>query len=182
MVDAIDSVITAHWSIAGGFALNTNPLETNLINLGAVLALLVYLGRGVLSNSLDNRERTILGTIRDAEARYGEAAERLNQARTRLRKAKIRADEIRVSGIARVQREKQELIDSADGDLKRLEHSRNATISFEGQKAIEQIRQQVSRLALERALGSLNIRSNNELQLRMIDQNIGLLKGVERND
>lgn len=46
MIDAIDLVITAYRP-AAGFALNTNLLETNLINLGVVLALLAYLGRGV---------------------------------------------------------------------------------------------------------------------------------------
>nr|YP_009555771.1 ATP synthase CF0 subunit I [Selaginella lepidophylla]AZU95888.1 ATP synthase CF0 subunit I [Selaginella lepidophylla] len=181
MIDAIDFVITAYRP-AAGFALNTNLLETNLINLGVVLALLAYLGRGVLSNSLGNRERTILSTIRDAEARYKEATDRLDQARTRLRRAKIRADEIRVNGISRMQGEKQDLVRPADGDSKRLEYPKNATICSEEQKATEQVRRQVSRLALDRALKALNTRLNDELQLRMIDHNIGLLKDVARND
>lgn len=36
-----------YWPIAGNFGLNTNLLETNLINLSVVLSLLVYFGKGV---------------------------------------------------------------------------------------------------------------------------------------
>nr|WCR30469.1 ATP synthase CF0 subunit I [Selaginella remotifolia] len=181
MIDAMDSVTTMYWP-AGGFALNTNLLETNLINLGVVLALLAYLGGGVLSDSLGNRGRTILSTIRGAEARYKEAMDGLGQARARLQRAQVRADEIKRSGISRMQREKHDLVVSASGDLKRLEYSKNATIRSEEHKAIEQVRRQVSRLALERALEASKIRLNNELQLRMIDHNIGLLNDMARND
>jgi len=78
-----------------------------------------------------------------------------------------------------MEREKEDLISSTDGDLKRLEDSKNATIRFEKRRAIEQVRQQVSRLALERTLEKLNNCLNNELHLRMIDHNIGLLRAME---
>nr|QGU93213.1 ATP synthase CF0 subunit I [Selaginella sanguinolenta] len=183
MRDAIDSVIpTYRPPTAGGSAPNTNPSETNLINPGVVLAPLVYLGGGVSSNSLNNRERTISSTIRDAEDRYKEATDRLDQARTRLQRAKVRADEIRINGLSRMQREEQDLANSADGDSKRLEDSKNATIRFEEQKAIEQVRQQVSQPALERALKALNIRLSDELHLHITEHHTGLLKDVVRNN
>nr|QBL07944.1 ATP synthase CF0 subunit I [Selaginella moellendorffii] len=186
MRDATDFVMTAaYWppsTTAGGFALNTNLLETNLTNLGVVLALLVYLGRGVLNNLLNNRERTIPNAIRDAEDRYKEAADRLDQARARSQRARVRADDIRMNGLSRVQREKRDLVNSADGDLERLEDSKNATIRFEEQRAIEQVRQQAARLALDRALKASDIRSNNELHSHTIEHHIGLLKGMAENN
>lgn len=39
-----------HLSPAGGFGLNTNLLETNLINLAVVIGVLVYFGKGVCAN------------------------------------------------------------------------------------------------------------------------------------
>jgi F-type H+-transporting ATPase subunit b len=120
-----------------------------------------------------------LSTINDAEERYKEATDKLNQARTRLQRAKVKADEIRVNGLSQIEKEKQELIYAADEDSKRLEDSKNATIRFEEQRAIEQVRQQVSRLALERTLETLNNRLNNELHSRMIDYHIGLLRAME---
>ena len=41
------------------------------------------------------------------------------------------------------------------------------------------MRQQVSRLALERALEALNKRLNSELHSRVIDYHIGLLRAME---
>nr|YP_009109437.1 ATP synthase I subunit [Sanionia uncinata]AIW52125.1 ATP synthase I subunit [Sanionia uncinata] len=177
MQNIINLVI--YWPIAGNFGLNTNLLETNLINLSVVLGLLIYSGKGVLNNLLSNRKQTILNTINDAEKRYNEATDKLDQARTRLERAKIKADEIRVNGLSQIEREKKELVNAADEDSKRLEDSKNATIRFEEQRAIEQVRQQVSRLALERALEALNKRLNNELHSRVIDYHIGLLRAME---
>nr|YP_009867496.1 ATP synthase CF0 subunit I [Cratoneuron filicinum]QKG04708.1 ATP synthase CF0 subunit I [Cratoneuron filicinum] len=180
MQNIINLVISSgYWPIAGNFGLNTNLLETNLINLSVVLGLLVYFGKGVLNNLLSNRKQTILNTINDAEKRYDEATDKLNKARTRLERAKIKADEIRVNGLSQIEREKKELVNAADEDSKRLEDSKNATIRFEEQRAIEQVRQQVSRLALERALEALNKRLNNELHSRVIDYHIGLLRAME---
>nr|WRB01327.1 ATP synthase CF0 subunit I [Huperzia serrata] len=188
MKNVIDFVIiSGYWPPAGGFGLNANLLETNLINSGVVLGLPVYSGKGVCAgriskcNLLNNRKQTILSTIRDAEERYEEATDKLKQARTRLQQAKIKADEIRINGLSRMEGEKQDLVDSADGNSKRLEDSKNATIRFEEQRAIEQVRQQVSRLALERALEVLNIRLNSELQSRMIDYHIDLLVRAAEN-
>nr|YP_010488527.1 ATP synthase CF0 subunit I [Japanobotrychium lanuginosum]UAT96954.1 ATP synthase CF0 subunit I [Japanobotrychium lanuginosum] len=180
MKNVTDSITSlSYWPLAGGFGLNTNILEINTINLGVVVGVLIYLGKGVLTNLLGNRKRTILSTIRDAEERYGEATDRLKQARTRLQQAEVKADEIRSNGLAQMEREKRDLVNAADEDSKRLEESKNSTIRFEEQRAIEQVRQQVSRLALERALGSLSSRSNSESYSRIIDYHIGLLGAME---
>jgi F-type H+-transporting ATPase subunit b len=96
-----------------------------------------------------------------------------------LQWAKVKADEIRVNGLSQMEKEKQELIHVADEDSKRLEDFKNATIRFEEQRAIEQVRQQVSCLALERALEALNSRLNGKLHSRMIDYHIGLLRAME---
>nr|YP_009667798.1 ATP synthase CF0 subunit I [Porella perrottetiana]QCW58574.1 ATP synthase CF0 subunit I [Porella perrottetiana] len=180
MENRIDFIISPKfWTVANNFGLNTNLLETNLINLGVVIGLLFYFGKGSLSNLLKNRKLTILNTIRDAEERYKEATYKLKQAKTRPQQAKTKADDIRTSGLSQIDRERKELIDAADGDSKRLEDSKNTTIRFEKQRAIEQVRQQVSRLALERALETLKNCLSTELHLRMIDHNIGLLRAME---
>lgn len=43
-------IFSSYWPIAGNFSLNTNLLETNLINLSVVLSLLVYFGKGVCAS------------------------------------------------------------------------------------------------------------------------------------
>lgn len=51
MENGTDFVISQKfWTLANSFGLNTNILETNLINLGVVLGLLVYFGKGVCAD------------------------------------------------------------------------------------------------------------------------------------
>nr|YP_010117407.1 ATP synthase CF0 subunit I [Neolepisorus fortunei]QPM99674.1 ATP synthase CF0 subunit I [Neolepisorus fortunei] len=170
---------SSDWASAASIGLNTNILEINLINLILVLGILFYYGKGVLINFLDNRERTILNTIGDAEERYKEASNKLQKARIRLQQAKVKADEIRINGLTQMDREQRDLVDAADEDLKGLEDSKNYAIRFEKQRAIEQVRRQVSRLASERALETLNTRLDNQLHLRMIDYHIGLFRAMD---
>nr|YP_010211678.1 ATP synthase CF0 subunit I [Leptochilus decurrens]UBI43129.1 ATP synthase CF0 subunit I [Leptochilus decurrens] len=170
---------SSDWASAASIGLNTNILEINLINLILVLGILFYYGKGVLINFLDSRERTILNTIRDAEERYKEASNKLQKARIRLRQAKVKADEIRINGLTQMDREQQDLVDAADEDLRGLEDSKNYAIRFEKQRAIEQVRRQVSRLASERALETLTTRLDNQLHLRMIDYHIGLFRAMD---
>lgn len=132
-----------------------------------------------LINFLENRKRTILNTIQDAEERQKEASNKLQKARIRLQQAKVKADEIRINGLTQMDREQRDLVDAADEDLKGLEDSKNFAIRFEKQRAIEQVRQQVSRLASERALESLNNRLDHQFHLRMIDYHIGLFRAMD---
>nr|YP_009548477.1 ATP synthase CF0 subunit I [Tryonia myriophylla]AYW15298.1 ATP synthase CF0 subunit I [Tryonia myriophylla] len=177
---SISEIITPSllWPFAAGISLNTNIFEINLINLILVLGILFYYGKGVLINFLENRERAISNTIQDAEERQAEATEKLQRACIRLKQAEIKADEIRISGLTQMDKERRDLVDAADKDLNGLEDSKNYAIRFEKQRAIEQVRQQVSRLASERALESLNRRLTNELHLQVIDYHIGLLRAM----
>nr|YP_004891345.1 ATP synthase CF0 B chain [Cephalotaxus harringtonia var. wilsoniana]YP_009471738.1 ATP synthase CF0 subunit I [Cephalotaxus sinensis]YP_009641668.1 ATP synthase CF0 subunit I [Cephalotaxus hainanensis]YP_010137912.1 ATP synthase CF0 subunit I [Cephalotaxus fortunei var. alpina]YP_010137994.1 ATP synthase CF0 subunit I [Cephalotaxus fortunei]YP_010138076.1 ATP synthase CF0 subunit I [Cephalotaxus griffithii]YP_010138158.1 ATP synthase CF0 subunit I [Cephalotaxus harringtonia]YP_010138240.1 len=176
MKNVTDSFISlVYWPSAGGFGLNTNILETNIINLSVVLGVLIYFGKGVLSNLLDNRKHKILSTIHNSEKLCKGAADQLEQARARLREVEMRAREIRVNGYSQIEQEKEDLIHVASVNLEKLENFKNETVNFEQQRAIEQVRQQISRQAVQRALGTLNSRLNSELHLRTIDHNIGLL-------
>nr|APP89484.1 CF0 subunit I of ATP synthase [Nitella hyalina] len=60
----------------------------------------------------------------------------------------------------------------ADQDSKRLEESKNITIRLEEQRAIEQIREQISKLALEKTLAILKTRLTSQLQTQMMNYNI----------
>ncbi|KAD5960525.1 hypothetical protein E3N88_11997 [Mikania micrantha] len=123
----------------------------------------------------DNRKQRILNTIRNSEELREGAIEQLEKARARLRKVEIEADEFRVNGYSEIEREKLNLIDSTYKILEQLENYKNETINFEQQKASNQDRQQVFQQALQGALGTLNSCLNNELHLRTISANIGIL-------
>nr|YP_009368363.1 ATP synthase CF0 subunit I [Ammopiptanthus mongolicus]ARK36869.1 ATP synthase CF0 subunit I [Ammopiptanthus mongolicus] len=163
-----------YWPSAGSFGLNTDILATNPINLSVVLGVLVFFGKGVLSNLLDNRKQRILKTIRNSEELREGAIEQLEKARARLRKVETEADRFRVNGYSEIEREKLNLINSIYTTLEQFENDKNETIRFEQQRAINQVRQRVFQQALEGALGTLNSCLNNELHLRTISANIGM--------
>nr|YP_010512973.1 ATP synthase CF0 B subunit [Acosmium lentiscifolium]UXL84544.1 ATP synthase CF0 B subunit [Acosmium lentiscifolium] len=169
-----------YWPSAGSFGFNTDILATNPINLSVVLGVLVFFGKGVLSDLLDNRKQRILKTIRNSEELREGAIEQLEKARARLRKVETEADRFRVNGYSEIEREKLNLINSIYTTLEQLENYKNETIHFEQQRAINQVRQRVFQQALQGALGTLNSCLNNELHLRTISANIGMFGEIER--
>nr|YP_010726807.1 CF0 subunit I [Filipendula auriculata]WDZ66418.1 CF0 subunit I [Filipendula auriculata] len=167
------------WPSAGSFGFNTDIFATNLINLSVVLGVLLFFGKGVLSDLLDNRKQRILKTIRNSEELREGALDQLEKARARLRKVEIEADQYRINGYSEIEREKLELINATYKTLEQLENSKNETIHFEQQRAINQVRQRVFQQALQGALGTLNSCLNNELHLRTISTNIGMFGTVK---
>nr|AWI71721.1 ATP synthase CF0 B subunit [Strempeliopsis strempelioides] len=180
MKNVTDSFVSlGHWPFAGSFGFNTDILSTNLINLSVVLGVLIFFGKGVLSDLLDNRKQRILNTIRNSEELRGGAIERLEKARARLRKVEMEADQFRVNGYSEIERKKWNLINSTSKTLEQLENYKNETIQFEQQRAINQVRQRVFQEALRGALGTLNSCLNNELHLRTISANIDMLGSMK---
>ncbi|XP_054792089.1 ATP synthase subunit b, chloroplastic [Prosopis cineraria] len=175
MKNITDSFLSlGYWPSAGSFGFNTDILATNPINLSVVLGVLIFFGKGVLSDLLDNRKQRILKTIRNSEELREGAIEQLEKARDRLRKVEMEADRFRVNGYSEIEREKLNLINSIYTTLEQLENYKNETIRFEQQRVINQVRQRVFQQALQGALGTLNSCLNNELHLRTISANIGM--------
>nr|UWV18812.1 ATP synthase CF0 B subunit [Hebestigma cubense var. cubense] len=168
-----------YWPSAGSFGFNTDILATNPINLSVVLGVLVFFGKGVLSDLLDNRKQRILRTILNSEELREGAIEQLKKARARLRKVETEADLFRVNGYSEIEREKWNLINSIYTTLEQLENYKNETIHFEQQRAINQVRQRVLQQALQGALGTLNSCLTNDLHLRTIGANIGMFRAMK---
>nr|QWY86758.1 ATP synthase CF0 subunit I [Bobgunnia fistuloides]QWY86841.1 ATP synthase CF0 subunit I [Bobgunnia madagascariensis] len=174
-----------YWPSAGSFGFNTDILATNPINLSVVVGVLIFFGKGVLSDLLDNRKQRILKTIRNSEELREGAIEQLEKARARLRKVEMEADRFRVNGYSEIEREKLNFINSIYTTLEQLENYKNETIHFEQQRAINQVRQRVFQQALRGALGTLNSCLNTELHLRTISANIsmfGAMKEIKITD
>nr|YP_009498391.1 ATP synthase CF0 B subunit [Leonurus japonicus]YP_010180895.1 ATP synthase CF0 subunit I [Lagopsis supina]YP_010459039.1 CF0 subunit I [Phlomoides rotata]YP_010530966.1 ATP synthase CF0 subunit I [Leonurus sibiricus]AWK60468.1 ATP synthase CF0 B subunit [Leonurus japonicus]QVD40587.1 ATP synthase CF0 subunit I [Lagopsis supina]UKS09594.1 ATP synthase CF0 subunit I [Lagopsis supina]UUB71803.1 CF0 subunit I [Phlomoides rotata]UXW93253.1 ATP synthase CF0 subunit I [Leonurus sibiricus] len=180
MKNVTDSFVSlGHWPSAGSFGFNTDILATNPINLSVVIGVLIFFGKGVLSDLLDNRKQRILNTIRNSEELRGGAIAQMEKARARLRKVEMEADQFRVNGYSEIEQEKLNLINSTYNTLEQLENYKNETIQFEQQRAINQVRQRVFQQALQGAIGTLNSCLNNELHLRTISANIGMLGAMK---
>jgi len=114
----------------GGFGINTNIFETNIINLAAVVGIVVSFVGNNLSALLDDRKKTILSNLEEANQRALEAQEKLNNAKAQLEYAKKKAQEIREEGISRATSEMNTVVNIHSIRLAKLEEFKNETVQF----------------------------------------------------
>jgi F-type H+-transporting ATPase subunit b len=122
----------------GGFGINTNILETNIINLAAVVGIVVTFVGNNLSALLDERKKTILSNLEEANQRALDAQEKLNKAKEQLEAAKKKAQEIREEGIARATSEINTVVSQHEIRLAKLDEFKNETVQFYQQKAFKE--------------------------------------------
>lgn len=164
-----------------GFGFNTNILETNIINLAVVLAIVITFVGDALRSLLENRKQTVLNNLREADQRAIEAQEKLNQAQSQLEIAKKKAMEIREQGLVTADQEKSQTIAQAEKDVLRLEELKNETIQLQQQKVLSQISQQVVVLALTKVREKLNKSLDDAFHSSVNNFNIVLLTNYKPN-
>jgi len=135
-----------------GIGLNLDILETGLLNIIALLAILVFTGRDFLGSLLEERKTTIVKSVQDAEDRLNEAQKRLDEAQKQLNQANLVISEIKNETVST----KKVLLESdafvAKKDLKiRFERALAAFRSKERQIFLE-IKQQIISLVLKRTV------------------------------
>nr|YP_009106257.1 CF0 subunit I of ATP synthase [Interfilum terricola]AIT95072.1 CF0 subunit I of ATP synthase [Interfilum terricola] len=157
-----------------GFGFNTNILETNIINLAVVLGVVISFVGDALKSLLDNRKQTIVKNLLEAEQRAIEAEEKLNKAQNQLQAAKQKAIEIREQGLLTAEQEKKLCIRQAEQDAKRLETLKYETLEFQQKKIINQISQQVVKLALNQVRDKLNTKLEKTFHTSVNNFNIVL--------
>jgi F-type H+-transporting ATPase subunit b len=83
-----------------GIGLNLDILETGLLNIIALVAILIYTGKDFLGSLLEERKTTIVKGVQDAEDRLNEAQKRLNEAEKQLNQANLVISEIKNETVA----------------------------------------------------------------------------------
>ena len=94
--DQIFTLVAEH----EGIGLNLDILETGLINVLALIAILVYTGKDFLGSLLEERKTSIVQGVQDAEDRLNEANRRLSEAQKQLSQANVVITEIKNETIA----------------------------------------------------------------------------------
>jgi len=165
------------FSLSEGLGFNTNLLETNVLNLAVVLAVVVIYGGDVFSSILDARRERILKSVQTADEKYAAAQDALRQAQMRLEEARERADTIRSEGGATVNQVTAFVAKQADEELGRLEEVKNSTFALAEQKATKQLQAQLVSLALAKAGTQLATRlANQATQKKFVDMQINALR------
>ena len=135
-----------------GISLNLDILETGLLNILALLAILIYTGRDFLGSALEERKTTIVKSVQDAEDRLNEAQKRLSEAEKQLSQANLVISEIKNETIET----KKLLLESdayeAKRDLKIRFERALATFRSKERQIFLEIKQQIISLVLKRTV------------------------------
>ena len=161
-----------------GISLNTDILETGLINILALLAILIYTGRDFLGSLLEERRTTIVKGVQDAEDRLSEAKKRLAEAQKQLNQANIVISEIKNEAVAT----KKTLLESdafqAKKDLTVRFDRALATFRSKERQIFVEIKQQIISLVLQRTLSRVQETfKSEERSSALINETIDKLKG-----
>jgi len=161
-----------------GISLNLDILETGLLNILALVAILVFAGRDFLGSLLEERKATIVQSVQDTEDRLNEAQKRLEESQKQLNQSNIVISEIQKE----TQATKRVLLESdafqAKKDLKiRFERAVVAFRSKERQIFLE-IKQQIISLMLQRTVvRARETFSPKERATALINETINKLEG-----
>jgi F-type H+-transporting ATPase subunit b len=163
------SLLASH---GGGFGLNLNPFDTNIINLAIVIAGLVYFLRGFLGGILERRRAVILADLKEAEERLAAAGTALASAQKELADSQSRAERIRADGSSRAQSIRLESERRTVEEMARIKQDSASDLQSEAARVSDQLRREAARLAIEKALTSLKGRLDAQAQSRLVDQSI----------
>ena len=161
-----------------GISLNTDILETGLINILALLAILIYTGRDFLGSLLEERRTTIVKGVQDAENRLNEAQKRLEEAEKQLNQANLVISEIKNETIAT----KKVLLKSdafqAKKDLTVRFDRALATFRSKERQIFIEIKQQIISLVLQRTVSRVQETfKSKERATALINETINKLEG-----
>ena len=162
---------------AGGFGLNFDILETNLINLAILVGVLVYFGSKVVGKTLSDRRERIETEIVAAENRAKEAATALQKQQQRLTEAQAEAERIRQSATTNAQQAKEQILAQVGVDIQRLKETATQDLNTARDRAIAQLRGSVVAMALQKVESQLESGLDENIQQRTIDRSIALLGG-----
>jgi F-type H+-transporting ATPase subunit b len=140
---------------SGNFRLNTDILETNIINIIILAVILIQFVGGALTTSLADRKQKIIDNVNDAETRLLEAKERLEEANIQLAQTKIAINkivqELQLTKINIIKTGAKKISQEMITQMKASE----LTISLQEQKLLIQIKQQIITLAIKRVITKL---------------------------
>ncbi len=165
------SLLASH----GGFGLNLNLFETNIVNLAIVIFGLYKFLPNFLGSILERRRAIILADLKDAEERLASASSALTQAQQDLAAAQQKAEQIRADGKSRAEAIRLDSEKRTIEEMARLKQGAAADLDAEASRVSNQLRREAARLAIEKALATLPGKLTADAQAQLVNQSIQTL-------
>ena len=178
MIGTLLHLAEAHSEVEGGFGLNLDIFETNLINLLILLGVLYFYGSKIVGNIMSERSSKIAQQIKEVEQEQKTAAASLAEEQKKLAEAKQTADKIRQDAKANAEKVTAAILAQGEKEVERLKASTAADLGSEEKRAIAELKQRVSALALEKVESQLPGMLDDSAQTTLIDRSIAQLGGA----
>lgn len=159
----------------GGFGLNFDLLETNLINLVIIIGVLFVFGRKSLGETLANRKSQIQSSIQEAETRKKNAAAQLAEQQQKLAQAKAEAERLVKDAHERAEKTREAILAQADKDIERLKAEAQRDLSSQQERIMAELRQRVAELSLERVESRLKSELDESAQQNLVERSVAML-------
>ena len=161
----------------GGFGINLDFLEANLLNLVLLLGIILYYAPKTLGKILGDRREKIAEAIQEAESKQQEAAKTLAVEEDKLAKAKAEATRIIAEAEKRAEAAKEEIAAQTTQDVQRLQETAAKDLGAEQERIIAQLKRRIAEQAVVQAEADLQNRLNDDTQDRLIERSIAQLGG-----
>jgi len=156
----------------GGFGLNLNLFETNVLNLALVIFGLYKFLPNFLGGILARRRETILVELQDAESRLVEAKDSLANAKKNLASAEQKAADIRSECLKRAEAIRLDSEKRTVQEMARIKEGASSDLNAEAARVSSQLRTEAARLAIEKALAALPEKLTEKAQEDFMSQSI----------
>nr|YP_008965815.1 ATP synthase CF0, subunit B [Porphyridium purpureum]ATJ03003.1 ATP synthase CF0 subunit B [Porphyridium purpureum]BAO23791.1 ATP synthase CF0, subunit B [Porphyridium purpureum] len=166
-------IVTSHASKNWG--INTDILDTNVINLAILISALVYLGKDALGNILGNRQQKVFSAIQEAETKLEKANQRLAEATKQLEQTQSVIAKIQKDAEITAKKIRESLLAQGKTDTQRLLASSQSSIKSTENEIRKQIQQQIVTLALKRVTIQLKNQIDDNIKINIIDNNLAML-------
>ena len=154
------------------FGFNSNFLEANVVNILLLFFGLVYVLRQFLGALLSTRQQKVLAAIQESEERLQKANIRLTESEKQFKQTEMVIQQIEQEAIVTAAKVRQSILDQGKLDIERLTEAGNASIAVAERKVRDQIRQQITRLAIRQVRSDLKQQMTSVIQSKIIDENI----------
>lgn len=158
-----------------GIGFHFDILEANLINLAIIIGVLVYFGKGFLGDKLNARREEIEASIKDVEARQKKASSALAEQQQKLQLAKKEAERIRAEAQTNAESAREAILAQSVKDIERLKAAAQQDLSSQQDRVMQELRQRVSAMALDKVKSQLPNVLNDSVQNKLVDQSIAQL-------
>ncbi len=170
-------IVEQYSEINHGISFNSNFLEANVLNIMLLLFGLIYVLKQFLGSILIIRQEKVLFAISECEEKLEQAKSRLSESEKQLEQTQVVINQIMSDAEITAKKVRQSILEKGKLDVDKLINSSKANIAVAENQIKQEIKQQVTTLAIQKVGISLKAQVDTTMQAKIIDDNILKLRG-----